>query len=382
MRLIGLLGLFSVKRVARFSSSMLNMSRARVLSASDMDTLIERVQENNLVRLTDLEAVGGKYTPFVVDERVYGYCQADFVRRLRSFPTALSVEECCITFAAEVPGTTEARTEAMAGVTSALRADGTITGWRDELLPVVEAFSSEPVFLIERAAYAHFGTKGYGVHVNGYVVDTATAADSTTGAVMPKLWVAKRAATKQTWPGMLDHIVAGGQPHGISPTANVMKECGEEASIPPALAANACSAAGVSYMGVDEQGNLKRDVLFCFDLELPPSFVPRSDRCRPEKCQPLNNLAYTLRSHPIFSPTPPTSFLLSFSPSPADGEVESFQLQDLNWCLNRVLEGGPGGYKPNCILVVLDFMLRRGFISSDSPRYLQLVGLLRQPGCA
>jgi hypothetical protein len=95
-------------------------------------------------------------------------------------------------------------------------------------------------------------------------------------------------------------------------------------------------------MSLDEEGNLKRDVLFCFDLQLPPSFKPR----------------------------------------PADGEVESFQLQDLNWCLDRVLEGGPAGYKPNCSLVVLDFMIRRGFISSDSPRYLQLVGLLRQPGCA
>jgi hypothetical protein len=159
MRLIGLLGLFSVKRVARFSTSMLNMSSARVLSTGDMETLIQRVQDNNLVRQCDLEALDGKYTPFVVDGRVYGYCQADFVRRLRSFPAVLSVEDGRVTFAAEVPGTAEDRTEAMATITSALRADGTITGWRDELLPVVEAFSSEPVFLIERAAYAHFGTK-------------------------------------------------------------------------------------------------------------------------------------------------------------------------------------------------------------------------------
>ena len=35
---------------------------------------------------------------------------------------------------------------------------------------------------------------------------------------------------------MLDHIVAGGQPHGISVVENVRKECEEEASIPLALA--------------------------------------------------------------------------------------------------------------------------------------------------
>lgn len=30
------------------------------------------------------------------------------------------------------------------------------------------------------------------------------------------------------WPGMLDHMVAGGLPHGISPLENVFKECQEE----------------------------------------------------------------------------------------------------------------------------------------------------------
>lgn len=35
---------------------------------------------------------------------------------------------------------------------------------------------------------------------------------------------------------MLDHIVAGGLPHGITPMDNVIKECEEEASIPEDLA--------------------------------------------------------------------------------------------------------------------------------------------------
>lgn len=35
---------------------------------------------------------------------------------------------------------------------------------------------------------------------------------------------------------MYDHIVAGGQPYGISPIDNVIKECEEEASIPIELA--------------------------------------------------------------------------------------------------------------------------------------------------
>ena len=33
---------------------------------------------------------------------------------------------------------------------------------------------------------------------------------------------------KPNWPGKLDHIVAGGQPYGISVMENVIKECEEE----------------------------------------------------------------------------------------------------------------------------------------------------------
>jgi hypothetical protein len=83
-----------------------------------------------------------------------------------------------------------------------LQLQGMFSGWRNELYPVTAAFDAQPALLLERAAAAHFGIRAYGVHVNGYVV----AADGS-----KKLWVARRSATKQTWPGKLDHIVAGGQ---------------------------------------------------------------------------------------------------------------------------------------------------------------------------
>jgi hypothetical protein len=137
------------------------------------------------------------------------------------------------------------------------------------------------------------------------------------------LWVARRAATKQTWPGKLDHIVAGGQvgqagvrvvrrdgcmplsfssldvdrttrlghprphlynththththtqPFGLCPAANVAKECWEEAGIPAHLAAAARPVGFVSYASLSEEG-LKPDVLLCYDLELPADFVPQ-----------------------------------------------------------------------------------------------------------
>ena len=78
---------------------------------------------------------------------------------------------------------------------------------------------------MERAAVPWFGMKAYGVHINGFVRDEKTGEVS-------HLWVARRAKNKSTFPGMLDHIVAGGQPFGISPFENVIKECYEEANIP------------------------------------------------------------------------------------------------------------------------------------------------------
>ena len=47
------------------------------------------------------------------------------------------------------------------------------------------------------------------MHINGYVGD-ATAGGQ-------QLWVARRAANKPTWPGLLDHIVAGGQVRASPP---------------------------------------------------------------------------------------------------------------------------------------------------------------------
>ena len=169
--------------------------------------------------------------------------------------------------------------------------------------------------------------------MNGFVRDSHGA--------ISHLWVAQRSKTKSTFPSMLDHIVAGGQPYGISPMENVIKECGEEANITPELARSARPVGAVSYCGVDRHNNMKRDVLMCFDLELPKSFTP----------------------------------------TPVDGEVERFELHTVNEVLGYILEGGVKGYKPNCHLVLIDFFIRHGLISADTPYYLDIVSGLRNGGC-
>ena len=67
---------------------------------------------------------------------------------------------------------------------------------------------------------------------------------------------------------------------------------------------------------------------------------------------------------------------------PVDGEVESFQLKNIDWVIEKLAEGGKMGYKPNCNLVVIDFLVRHGIITPESPYYLELVSGLRSGECS
>ena len=222
--------------------------------------------------------------------------------------------------------TVEQRTEAAAGVMAALRDAGVVTGWRDELFPVNESYGEPPVMLVERATASLLGIRAYGVHVNGYT----TAPDGTL-----RLWVARRSMTKPTWPGKLDHLVAGGLPFGIAPGECVVKECGEEASIPQELAETAKPVGVITY-NANYLGCCKRDVLFCYDLELPTDFDPVA----------------------------------------ADGEVESFELFDIPRLMETV--SSTDEFKTNCAVVIIDFLVRHGYLSPEEPGYAALVKSLRQ----
>lgn len=129
------------------------------------------------------------------------------------------------------------------------------------------------------------------------------------------------------------------QPHGLSPYTNVIKECAEEAGIPETLARQATSVGAVSYEEAQDRG-LKRDVLFCYDLELPEDFVPE----------------------------------------PQDGEVESFQRLPLEEVASFIAE--TDRFKDNCNLVIIDFLVRHGFLKPEQEGYLQVVGGLRSGDCS
>jgi len=286
---------------------------------------IERINECNQPSRVD------NLVPFDVGEKTIGFVKPEFCTHLQRFPGTFQLTSSHKLVLNAKYTTLKERSAAIADVTEKLASEGLISRWRNELYEVKDSFQGEPLFLIERAAVSCFGLKGWGVHINGYVENEQGE---------KKLWIAKRSPTKINYPGMLDNLVAGGQPSGVTAKENVIKECMEEASIPEALACKAHAVSTVSYSLMKSKG-LVRDTLLCYDLKLPHDFVPSAN----------------------------------------DGEVESFSLLSLDEVAHLITNTTE--IKPNCNLVMIDFLIRHGYITPDSqPDYENLVVKLRNPECS
>ena len=266
-----------------------------------------------------------RYRPFVLegDDRPLGWLTHDFAARLKDFPRILDVSEAGVSLSARY-GDFESRSAVLQQVAESLHRAGEIPRWRGEDYGVCRRWGEPTLFRLERAAVPLFGLPAYGVHVNGYVATEDG----------PQLWVGRRSKHKAVAPGKFDHLVAGGQPYGLSLMENVIKEAAEEASVPAELAARARPVGALRYLCAREEGQ-RNDVLFCYDLELPADFQPR----------------------------------------PGDDEVEEFFL----WPMARVLEclRDSDGFKFNVALVNLHFALRHGVLSPDEePSYQAVVEAL------
>jgi len=266
------------------------------------------------------------YRPFMIEDTTLGRVRNDFANRLRDFPKAFVVSDRAVSLVPELADF-EARSAAVHEAMVELRDAGALPRWRGEFYPVVVRWGDEPWMKLERAAVPLFGVRGFGVHLNGIL----RGADGTL-----KMWVGKRAKDKATAPGKLDHLVGGGQLYGIGVRENLVKECAEEATIPPELAAKAVAVGAVSYRCERDEG-LRDDVLFVYDLELPADF------------QPVNT----------------------------DGEIEWFQLWSFADVLARVRDGED--FKFNVALVIIDFAVRHGALTPDDPDYQEIVEGLRFP---
>ena len=214
----------------------------------------------------------------------------------------------------------EQRNAAVSKVLAELVRQGVISHLQNEPYMVTPGSRDKNLLVIDRAAASLFGIRTFGQHLNGYVMR---------GSEM-LMWIGRRSMDRRVFPGKLDQLVAGGLPQGITLAENLAKECWEEAAIPAEIAAQARSVGCVTYIAETENG-CKPDTLYCYDLELPPEFKPRC----------------------------------------TDGEVEAFYL----WPIERVIDTvrKTEDFKPNCNLVIIDFLIRHGLISPDENHYHELV---------
>jgi len=253
--------------------------------------------------------------PFRIGGAQVGWVNAELAQALTFRPRDFHFDRDGVALAGRLrsPGQ---RSQALAEALPALAARGHLR-LRGEDFAVRETAAGASLATLDRGALPAFGVMSQGVHVNGLV----------RRAEGLHVWVGIRAKDKAVAPGQLDNVVAGGIPAGLSAEECLVKEAAEEACLPPALAATARPVGRVSYVMANAEG-LRRDVLHCYDLDIPEGVVPR----------------------------------------PGDDEVERFEL----WPAARLIEAvrATDSVKFNVNLVLLDLFLREGLVADPD-------GLLR-----
>jgi 8-oxo-dGTP pyrophosphatase MutT (NUDIX family) len=266
--------------------------------------------QRHIETCNDMASLAG-LVPWRIGPARVGWLTEDMSRRLRSRRGAFDAHGGDGLELVSSEGF-EARSRALGEVVAHLAAAGVVSR-RDEAFDVRADPDSEALARLDRGALSALGVISQGVHVNGRV----RRPDGL------HLWVGWRSKHKSVAPGRLDNLVAGGVPAGLTPMQTLLKEAAEEASMPPELAARARQVSRVSYRMTDGPG-IRRDVLHCFDLELPEDFTP----------------------------------------VPGDDEVERYEL----WPVGRVLEAvrDTPDVKFNVNLVLIDLFLREGLVDPGS----------------
>jgi 8-oxo-dGTP pyrophosphatase MutT (NUDIX family) len=263
--------------------------------------------------------------PFRIGGAQVGWLGAELARALAFFPRDLHFDGGGVALSSRLRGEA-ARTAALERIAASLAGRGHFR-LRGEAFDVRAEPRGPVLARLDRGALPAFGIISQGVHVNGFV--------RRAGGL--HLWVGWRSRHKPVAPGQLDNIVAGGVPAGLSPEETLVKEAGEEASLPAALAARAVPAGRVSYVMANDEG-LRRDVLHVYDLELPGEVTPR----------------------------------------PNDDEVERFELLPAAEVLRIV--AGTERVKFNVNLVLVDFALRHGLLRFGAAEQARLRAGLDQVG--
>jgi hypothetical protein len=265
-----------------------------------------------------------RVVPLTAGNERLGLLRRDNAEALRRFPDVFAAGDDKVELVAR--GDVAAVSRAIDAVIDALVSEGRVPKWRNETFDAAPRWGAPPIFRLDRGAVPFFGTRAYGVHLNGYLRQGNKL----------WLWVGRRSAEKQVAPNKLDNLVAGGIGNGHGVDETLLKEGEEEASIPRSLLSHAISASAISYRMETNLG-IRDDVMFVYDLEMPADFVPKN----------------------------------------RDGEIVHFELMPASTVLERIRT--TSDFKFNVNLVILDFAVRHGLLRPDDPEYLDVATGLHRP---
>jgi isopentenyldiphosphate isomerase len=163
-------------------------------------------------RIQQLPPAGSR--PLTVSGRVAGWITAKATSHLHDLP-GVRIEDEAVHLAAS-PRHRLPLNAVLARLAVSLKDTGCLRGWRDELLDVIG--EGRRLGVIERAAVRPLGLLTKAVHLNAW---------SREG----HLWVARRALSKSTDPGMWDTLVGGLAVAGESLDLSLLRESHEEAGL-------------------------------------------------------------------------------------------------------------------------------------------------------
>ena len=276
---------------------------------------LDRIKECNEYREDDK-------IPFILDGKRVGQIRESYKDYL--LKSNIFIFENGIFTLVEHLKTFEERTVALKVFAQQIYKDKISNTFMHEQYPIIESFTSKPLAFVDRSISSLLGLISFGQHLNAYVMTESGM----------KMWIARRAYDRGYEAGKLDHMVAGGLAYDIESSKNLEKECYEEAGMSVELASRAKSVGFVTYKYDYTLGG-KVDIIYCYDIELDASFTP--------VC--------------------------------TDGEVEEFYLIPIEEVAKIVRTSHD--FKVNCNLVIIDFLVRHGYLSVEDDDYIDIVNGLR-----
>ena len=165
-------------------------------------------------------------------------------------------------------------------------------------------FGSDQIFSVERALLSTFGFPAYGVHMNGWKLENKKFI----------FLMAKRSQSVLNFKGLYDNLVGGGQPSKISIVGNLEKESFEEANLKRNHLSNVEFSSVIRYMHTFKK-KFSPSIIFSYNLQLDDDSVIKNN----------------------------------------DGEIESFHYFSVDEIFSLLKNEM---IKPNCILPIIDFLLK------------------------